>query len=247
MSPIAFIRTTIQGKSTLESGVRRKCPERCPIGQFANLLCADVCGESRAHGAHRPPRHWRPAAHGALQPPQCAAFVRVSTHSPAHEVRLTAQLHVPPLHEAPAGHVTPQAPQLRTSEVVFAHTPPHDTVGATQFTLHFVLEGTHTPLQSDCPDGHEHVPVEHCSPPGQGRSHAPQFRLLESVSTQAWSHAVSPGVHDAAHRPWLQKGVEPLQITPQPPQFDASVVTSTHAPAHASVPFAQEQWPPVHD
>jgi hypothetical protein len=54
-------------------------------------------------------------------------------------------------------------------------------------------------------------------------------------------------VHAAAQTPWLQNGVEPLQVTPQAPQFDASVVASTHAPAHAIVPFGHVQRPLVHD
>jgi hypothetical protein len=74
---------------------------------------------------------------------------------------------------------------LCTSVLVFAQRPPQGTVGTTHVTTHFVPEVTHTPLHSDCPAGHVHVPAEHSSPPGQGRSQAPQFRAFESVSTQA--------------------------------------------------------------
>ena len=98
-------------------------------------------------------------------------------------------------------------PQCAALVRVSTQAPAHDVSVAAQAappTTHFVPAVTQTPLHSDCPIGHTHVPAEHCSPPGHGRSHAPQFRLLESVSTHAWSHAVTFALHDAAHVPSLQ-------------------------------------------
>jgi hypothetical protein len=113
-------------------------------------------------------------------------------------------------------------------------------------TSHFAVALTHTPLQSDSPGGQAHVPAEHCAPPVQGRSHPPQCRSLESVSTQLCLQAINAGAHDAAQTPLSQNGVVPLQRIPQPPQFAVSLAASTHAPAHVIVPLGHTQRPPAH-
>ncbi|MDB4932998.1 MAG: hypothetical protein JWM10_5482 [Myxococcaceae bacterium] len=66
---------------------------------------------------HAPPRHSRPAAHGALHPPQFAASVCVFVQRPPQVTSRAAQRHVALAQCVPIAHADPQLPQLASSVV----------------------------------------------------------------------------------------------------------------------------------
>jgi hypothetical protein len=93
-----------------------------------------------------------PAAHAMPQPPQCAGFVAVSTHVPAHIVcPAVAQVQAPPEQVLPAGQELFQAPQcvvevatsrqlvpqvVRVAAQVLAHDPSEQTSPMSHPWLH---------------------------------------------------------------------------------------------------------------
>jgi hypothetical protein len=65
-----------------------------------------------------------PGGQGFAQPPQCAAFVFVSTHEPSQPRSPPGHWHVPPTQGTPLGHALPHRPQCSAFVAGFAQTPP---------------------------------------------------------------------------------------------------------------------------
>lgn len=133
-----------------------------------------------------------------------------------------------------AAHARPQPLQCAGSLVVSTHAP-------SQFLrpeLHLTL---HTPsLHSDVPFGTT----------GQRLPHAPQWFTSSRVFTQVPSQAtMSRPSQLTPQTPLVQVGEPPLplllQTFPHAPQFDVSLVRSTHEPEHSSRPSSQSD--PSHE
>jgi hypothetical protein len=104
-------------------------------------------------------------------------------------------------------HAVPHAPQLLKS----------------------LLVSTHLSLQFVIPAGHEHVPFVHTPPAGHLLVQAPQLLVLLERSMQALPQFVWPGGHSVVH--WPPAQTWPVaQVVPHAPQFDGSLLVSTHAP-----------------
>jgi hypothetical protein len=90
----------------------------------------------------------------AMQAPQFAGSVCVSTQWPLHAVIVPGHEQTPAMHVVPAAHVVPQVPQFIGSIVGSTHTLPHDA----------------------CPVGHitRQVPSVHASLSAQALSQVPQ-------------------------------------------------------------------------
>ena len=159
--------------------------------------------------AHPPPAQDAPFGHCVLQAPQCAGFVRRSTHAllqsesaaPASSVPQLA-LQVPPLQTgAPpiGGQTFPHAPQLFGSFWVWKQT-----------------------LLQRIPWKHWQVPPWHVVPAPHSVPQAPQLLLFEERSTHAVPHWASPPGH--THDPALHtRPLCALQTRPQAPQLFGSV------------------------
>jgi hypothetical protein len=98
-----------------------------------------------------------------------------------------------------------------------------------------------------------HVPFTHVRVPfviaGHGSPHVLQLSTSALKSTQRSPQRVVGGLQRKPQARASQKGVAfagALQTTPQPPQFDASVVTSMQeAPQGVSAPQSRAHWPPL--
>ena len=116
------------------------------------------------------------------QPPQLASSLRVSTHTPPHEVsgamqRVSMQRALEQV--SPALQALPQAPQLLVSLVRSRQPIPQSVVG-----------GVH---------GEKHVPKPHSSPEPQRRPHAPQLFGSTRKSVHPPSQATSGAEQRSTH------------------------------------------------
>lgn len=154
------------------------------------------------------------------------------------------QVHVPFVHVAPVAHWFPHAPQFAALVLVSTHVcvvPPPPPKPPPPCVVHSV-----------CPDAHPsvHAPLTQVWSPVQRFPHAPQFVLLDVVSTQVPLQLVSPPPQ--THWPFEQ--LEPVpQALLHAPQSFGSLDVSTHAPPQFVSPAAQlvvhcpfEHTPPSH-
>lgn len=188
---------------------------------------------------------------GVAQPPQLVAVLVVSTHDPLQFVWAL-------------GQPVPQA-GIPSDTVTQTGVPPsHDTPHAPQLSL--LVSETHAPLQRLKPEAHEkphvlavHVgtalatDVVHTLAPASVPQ-PPQLSGSLVVSTQLALHTVGLelgqlDMHANAIPEGAQRGVEPSQTTPHPPQFCA-VSWSVQAPlqriwsaAHEPVPSSSGPSP----
>jgi hypothetical protein len=101
------------------------------------------------------------------------------------------------------------------------------------------------PLHVLWPGGHPHAPFVQAWPPAHVFMHEPQLNGSFSRSAQLFPHAMVPPIQVAEQTLCEQKGVAPLQIVPQVPQFIGSEVEFTHAEPQALRPPVHAHWLPV--
>jgi hypothetical protein len=77
-----------------------------------------------------------------LHAPQFTLSMRVSTHTPLHEVSFAGHEHVPAVHVDPGAQGTPHAPQLCGSDVRFTQAAAQLTRGDGHPAVH--VEPEHT-------------------------------------------------------------------------------------------------------
>src|SRR5262245_51987196 len=97
-----------------------------------------------------------PVGHTLLQPPQCTAFVCVSTHSFVQSAAPPEHTHAPLIQVAPTGHVRLQPPQWSARVCVSTHSAPQGTPLA-----HVALP----PPPATPPDPDENPPLPWTTPP----------------------------------------------------------------------------------
>jgi hypothetical protein len=101
---------------------------------------------------------------------------------------------------------------------------------------------TQAPAQSVVPVGQAHWPATHTKPPAHAIPHPPHSDGSVCVSTQLWSHDVSPAAQVSVHEP-LEHDSPPAHWLPQVPQLFGSVLVFTQPPSHGVSPGVQPQWP----
>ena len=108
-----------------------------------------------------------------------------------------------------------------------------------------VARSTQVPPQSVVPDGHVHLPLEHCCPPPHATPQPPQFAGSTDRSTHAPLHSTS-GAEQAA---WQLPALQTCPIAhclPQVPQLAGSVPVVVQVLPHSVSPTGQEQDPAAH-
>lgn len=93
----------------------------------------------------------------------------------------------------------------------------------------------HWPEQYEFAPGQRQIPPWQLEPPVQRTPHAPQLASLAERSAQVPLQAVVPP--GQAQAPAMHS-VPPAQTMPHPPQLDGSLVGSTQAVPHRTVPAA---------
>jgi hypothetical protein len=107
-----------------------------------------------------------------------------------------------------------------------------------------LLKFTHLPLQTDKPALHlmPHMLLMQVAVPpplvgpGQALPHCPQLARSFFESTQPAPHGMKPALHWYEQSPPLQRGAALAgaeHTSAHAPQFEVSVLTSTHEPVHA--------------
>lgn len=128
-----------------------------------------------------------------------------------------------PFVHAEAPQLVPQAPQFAGSVLVSVHVPPQEVW---------------PPVQVQTPALHE-LPGAH------GMLQPPQLTTSVSVSTQLFSHWVSPAAQLSVQVPWEQTSPAP-QTVPHVPQFWPSDWVLVQPLGQALRPSTQAQAPAVH-
>lgn len=196
----------------LPEQVRPHAPQFATVSTATHVALQHILPPVHAGPAPQPPPALHtpavqvcPAAHGRPQPPQCSAFVSVSTQPPEQQVwvpvhaALAPQRQVVPMHVSPVSHAGVHAVAVHTPATQLspaAHARPHAPQCAT-----LVRVSVQPPPQQLCGAVHaaavpqRHALAEQLLPVGEHeRPQPPQSLAVVAVSMHAPPQHIRPAM-----------------------------------------------------